>query len=99
MTTNLNFCIFGEVLQNLEDGIAVESWGPTPHGWKEESKPSTILPSKLFNDRNLSFLEKREENGVSTPHVLSMRPYAHIQEKHDKKGLLVKTLHINLLRT
>ena len=29
---------------------------------------------------------KREENGVSTPHVLSMRPYAHIQAKHAKKG-------------
>ena len=30
---------------------------------------------------------KREENGVSSPHVLSMRPYAHIQAKHVKKGL------------
>ena len=34
---------------------------------------------------------KREENGVSTPHVLSMRLYGHIQAKHAKKGLLVKT--------
>jgi len=33
---------------------------------------------------------KREENGVSTPHVLSMRSYAHTQEKHDKRDILVK---------
>ena len=42
---------------------------------------------------------KREENGVSTPHVLSMRPYAHIQTKHAKKGLLVKTCLFTPLRT
>ena len=45
---------------------------------------------KLLNDRNLKCLGKGEENGVSNPRVLSMRPYAHIQEKHAKKGLLVK---------
>ena len=28
---------------------------------------------------------KREENGVSTPHVLSMRPYAHIMSKYTKR--------------
>ena len=27
----------------------------------------------------------REENGVSTPHVISMRSYARTQEKHAKK--------------
>ena len=42
---------------------------------------------------------KMEENGVSTSHVLSIRHYAHIQAKHAKKGLLVKTFHFNLLRT
>ena len=31
----------------------------------------------------------KEENGVSTPLVLSMRPYAHIIAKHAKKGHLV----------
>ena len=31
--------------------------------------------------------EKREENGVSTPYVLSMRPYAHIIAKHAKKDI------------
>lgn len=31
---------------------------------------------------------KREENGVSTPHVLSIRPYAHTQAKHAKMGIL-----------
>ena len=49
-----------------------------------------MSPSKLFNDRNLKCLGKGKENGVSTPHVLSMRPYAHIQAKHAKKGILVK---------
>ena len=33
---------------------------------------------------------KREENGVSTPHVLSMTPYSHTQAKHDKKDFLSK---------
>ena len=42
---------------------------------------------------------KREENGVSTLHVLCMRPHAHIQAKRAKNGLLVKTCHFNLLRT
>ena len=36
---------------------------------------------------------KREENGVSTPHVLSIRPYAHIKAKHAKKDHLLKTYH------
>ena len=36
---------------------------------------------------------KNKQNGVSTPHVLSMRPYAHIRAKHVKKGYLVKTCH------
>ena len=42
---------------------------------------------------------KREENGVSTSHVLSMRLYAHIQEKHDKRDFLVKTCHFAPLGT
>ena len=50
-----------------------------------------MSPSKLFNYRNLKYLGKGEENGVSTAYVLSMRPYAHTQAKHAKKGLLVKT--------
>ena len=33
---------------------------------------------------------KREENGVSTPHVLSMGSYAHTQAKHAKKDFLSK---------
>ena len=42
---------------------------------------------------------KKEENGVSTLLVLSMRPYAHIQAKHAKRGLLVKTCLFTLLGT
>ena len=42
---------------------------------------------------------KREENGVSTPHLLSMRPYAHIHEKHANKEMLGKTCHFTLLGT
>ena len=34
------------------------------------------------------FFRKRGNNGVSTPHVLSMRQYAHKIEKHAKKGHL-----------
>ena len=41
---------------------------------------------------------EKEENGVSTPHVLSMRPYAHIRTKHAKKGYLAKTFHFSLLK-
>ena len=32
----------------------------------------------------------REENGVSTPHVLSMRSCAHTQAKHAKKDFISK---------
>ena len=46
-----------------------------------------MSPSKFSNDRNLKCLGKGEENGVTTPHVLSMRLYAHIQGKHTKKEL------------
>ena len=41
---------------------------------------------------------KGEENEVSTPHVLTMRPYVHIIPKYAKKGLLVKTCHFTLLK-
>ena len=34
---------------------------------------------------------KKGENGVSTPHVLSMRSYAHTQAKHAKEGLFIET--------
>ena len=40
---------------------------------------------------------KRKENGVSTPHVLSMGSYAHTQEKHEKKNFFIKTLQITPL--
>ena len=34
--------------------------------------------------------EKRKENGVSTPHVLSMGSYAQTQSRHAKKDFLLK---------
>ena len=77
----------------IEDGIALESWGPTQFGWKEESNPLTMSPSKLLNDRNLICLRKREENGVSTPHILSMRSYAHTQSKHAKRDFFFISKH------
>ena len=64
---------------------------------RKNPKTSKMSPSKLFNDRNLKCLGKGEENGVSTPYLLSLRPYAHIQAKHAKKGLLVKTCHFTPL--
>ena len=39
----------------------------------------------------------REENGVSTPHVRSMRSYAHTQEKHAKRDFLSKHAILPLL--
>ena len=39
----------------------------------------------------------REENGVSTPHILSMRSSAHTQAKYAKKGLLSKLDFLSLL--
>ena len=42
---------------------------------------------------------KKEENGVSTPHVPIMRPYEHIQAKQAKKRFIVKTCHFTLLET
>ena len=42
---------------------------------------------------------KREENGNSTPHVLSMGSYAHTQEKHAKRDFLVKACHFTPLGT
>ena len=44
-------------------------------------------------------LGKREENGVSTPHALSIRPYAHIISKHAKEGHLLETCHFTSLKT
>ena len=35
-------------------------------------------------------LGKREENGVSTPHVLSIGSYAHTQVEHAKRDFLSK---------
>ena len=64
---------------------------------KDPSFFSSPLP-KHFNDRNLKLLGKREENEVSTQHVLSIRPYAHIKAKHSKKVDLVKTCHFTLLK-
>ena len=53
---------------------------------------------QAFNDiafQTLQWLEPkmfgtREENEVITPHVLSIKSYAHTQVKHAKKGLLSK---------
>ena len=42
---------------------------------------------------------KREENGVSTPYILSIRSYVHTQAKHATKGLFIKTCQITPLGT
>ena len=34
---------------------------------------------------------KKEENGVITAHVLTMRPYAHIQAKHAKNKYIFQS--------
>ena len=52
---------------------------------------------KAFNDIAFQTLQRpepkmfgtREGNGVSTPHVLSIRSYAHTQAKHAKRDFFV----------
>ena len=39
----------------------------------------------------------REENRVSTPHVISMRSYAHAQAKYAKRDFLSKHVILPLL--
>ena len=39
----------------------------------------------------------REENGVSTPHILSMRSYAHAQAKLARRDFLSKHVILPLL--
>ena len=65
---------------------------------KNPSLQQLRLP-KLFNDWKLKCLGKREENGVSTQHVISVISYAHIQEKYAKWELLVKSCPSTPLRT
>ena len=69
---------------------------------KSEDLPTWVIENikSFFKSSRMSLQRpkpknfgKREETGVSTPHVLSMRPYAHIISKHAKKGLLVKICH------
>ena len=44
----------------------------------------------------LKIIGKGEENGVSNPHVLSMRSYAHTQAKHAKKDFLSNQSKLSL---
>ena len=46
-----------------------------------------MSPTQIHRPERKMF-GKREENGVSTQHVLRMRPYTHTQAKHAQKGLL-----------
>ena len=57
---------------------------------KGRMKPFKNFAFQTLQGSKLKMFVKREENRVSTSHVLSMRPYAHIQAKHAKKGILVK---------
>ena len=57
---------------------------------KKKSNPSSQWPLTKPQRPEFKVFVKKGENGVSMPHVLSMRPYAHITIKHDKKGYLVK---------
>ena len=40
----------------------------------------------------------RQENGVSAPHLLSMRSYPHSKAKHAKEGLFNKTCYFTPFR-
>ena len=40
-------------------------------------------------------LWKKGENGVSTPHVLSMRPYVQVPTKYAKKAHLMKSCYLS----
>ena len=62
---------------------------------------------QAFNDISFQCLQRsepkmfetREENGVSSPHVLRMISYAHTQGNHAKRDFLVKTCHFTPLGT
>ena len=45
----------------------------------------------------LKMFGKREENGLSTPHILGMGSYAHTQAKHANRNFLSKHVILPLL--
>ena len=58
------------------------------------SRPSTQSPRTKPQRPEPKVFGKMGENGVSTPHVLSMKLYAHITIKHAKQGHLLTSCHV-----
>ena len=52
-----------------------------------------------FNNVAFKTFQRPEENVDSTPHVLSMRSYAHTQAKHAKSDILSKHVIFTPLET
>ena len=57
---------------------------------KERTQAFNNFAFQILQQPKSKMFGKREENGVSTPHVLCMRSYAHAQGKHAKKDFLSK---------
>ena len=55
-----------------------------------------MSPPKTPQQPEPKMYGKKEENGVSTSHVLSMRSYAHTQAKHAKRDFLLKHAKLHL---
>ena len=64
---------------------------------KERIQGFNNVAFKTLQSPNPKIFGKREENELSTLHVLSMRTYAHTQAKHDKREFLVKTCNFTPL--
>ena len=72
-------------------------WGPTHLDDREY--PRFIKSSRIcLQQSEPKMFVKEEENFVSMPFVLSMRPHAHIWSKHVKQGHLVKPCYFTPLK-
>ena len=67
--------------QNLDDGIAPRKLRTYPTRMKGRVQAFNNIASQTLQRSKHKMVGKREENVVSTPHVLSMISYAHIQAK------------------
>ena len=62
------------------------------------SKPSYQSPRIKPHRPEPKIFGKKGKNGVSTPYILCMGPYAHISSKYVKKEHLMKSCHLRLKR-
>ena len=63
------------------------------------SKPPSKSPLTKLQQPQPKIFGTKGKNGITMPHVVSMRPYTLITTKHAKSGHLVKSCHFTALRT